>query len=222
MRNELASTGHPLWRDRQGRVNVGFVGRGPGDRTAAAAAAGAPAALAWSRQIHSARVLEARPGSCGEGDALATRQPDLALSVVTADCVPLLLGGEDEIASVHAGWRGIAAGIVDRALAHLLTPATALTAWLGPAIGPCCYEVGDDVAARVIATSDPSVVSSHRGPRPHLDLHAAVESQLRRSGVETVHRVSDCTRCSAATLWSYRRAGPGAGRNLSFIWLAGA
>ena len=69
-------------------------------------------AVAWARQVHSARVLPARPGECGEGDALVSRGGGLALSIVTADCVPVLLAGPGAIAAAHAGWRGIAAGVV--------------------------------------------------------------------------------------------------------------
>lgn len=220
MRSRLTTSGHRLWSDRLGRIELRFVGRGPGDRTAAAAAAGAPPELAWSRQIHSAHVLQAATGNCGEGDALTTTRTNLALSVVTADCVPILLAGDAEIASVHAGWRGIVAGIVGETLARLASAPERLDAWLGPAIGPCCYEVGNDVASQVAAASDPETVVPGRGPRPHLDLHLAVESQLRRAGVARVHRVADCTHCSAESLWSYRREGPGAGRNLAFVWLA--
>ncbi|MFQ5350370.1 MAG: peptidoglycan editing factor PgeF [Thermoanaerobaculia bacterium] len=219
MRDESAGTGHRLWRDRLGAVEVRFVGRGPGDRTAAAAAARAPRQIAWSRQVHSARVLDAAPGACGEGDALITRRTGLALSVVTADCVPILLAGSGEVASIHAGWRGIAAGIVTETLDRLDSPAAHLTAWLGPAIGPCCYEVGDDVASRVAAASDTATLRRGRRARPHLDLHHAVTSQLTRTGVRQIHRVPDCTHCSSGTLWSYRREGPGAGRNLAFIWI---
>ncbi len=219
MRQALAPTGHPLWTDSLGPIEVRFTGRGAGDRPEAAAAAGAPRQVAWSQQVHSARVLEAVPGGCGHGDALTTRRAGLALSVVTADCVPLLVGGKAEIASIHAGWRGIAAGIVGAALSRLGSPPRGLTAWLGPAIGPCCYEVGNDVADQVAAVSEPAVTLSGSGERPHLDLHAAVESQLRRAGVQRVHKVPDCTRCSPEILWSYRREGPSAGRNLAFIWL---
>lgn len=219
MRRTLAPTGHPLWTDSLGPIEVRFVGRGAGDRAEAASAAGTPAQLAWSRQIHSARVLEAAPGGCGQGDALTTRSTGLALSVVTADCVPVLVGGEAEIASIHAGWRGIAAGIVGATLSRLGSPPDRMTAWLGPAIGRCCYEVGDDVADRVAAASEPTVTLPGSGERPHLDLLAAVESQLRRAGVERVHKVPECTRCSSEILWSYRRDGPAAGRNLAFIWL---
>ncbi len=219
MRTALAATGHPLWADRLGRVEVRFVGRGPGDRTAAAAAAATPPEIAWTHQVHSARVLAATAGPCGEGDGLTTNRADLALSVVTADCVPILLGGDTEIASIHAGWRGIAAGIAAAALARLDSPADRLTAWLGPAIGPCCYEVGDDVATEVAAATTPAAAVPGPGLRPHLDLHLAVGSQLHRAGVERIHKVPDCTRCSPTTLWSYRRDGPGAGRNLAFIWM---
>ena len=218
MRREIAASGHPVWRERLGEVELRFVGRGPGDRAAAAVAAGAPPEIAWLRQIHSARVLEATAGPCGQGDALTTRRPALALSVVTADCVPLLLAGEGEIASIHAGWRGIAAGIVGETIARLATPPDRLTAWLGPAIGPCCYEVSEEVAARVAAASSPAVVLPGRAERPHLDLQRAVGEQVRRAGAETRPPIPDCTRCCEESLWSYRREGPGAGRNLAFIW----
>ncbi len=219
MKTDLSESGHRLWADSRNSVEVRFVGRGPGDRTAAAAAAGAPQEVAWSQQVHSARVLGASAGNCGEGDALTTTSPSLALSVVTADCVPVMLGTAGEIASIHAGWRGIAAGVVSKTLDSLNSSPDRLTAWLGPAIGPCCYEVSEEVAAQVAATSDLSVAVPGRGTRPHLNLHMAVESQLRRACVERIHKVPDCTRCSADSLWSYRREGPGAGRNLAFIWL---
>ena len=222
MKREVAASGHPVWRAGHGPVEVRFVGRGPGDHAAAAAAARVPPAIAWSRQVHSARVLDAVAGPCGEGDALLTRRAGLALSVVTADCVPVLIAGEAEIASAHAGWRGIVAGVLPATLARLAIPGDRLTAWLGPAIGPCCYEVGEEVAARVAEAGGAEVVRPGSGSRPHLDLHGAVSSQLRAGGVRRIHRVRDCTRCSPDSLWSYRREGPGAGRNLAFIWMAGS
>ena len=219
MRRRVAASGHPVWAGRRGPAEVRFVGRGAGDRTAAAAAAGAPPDLAWLRQVHSARVRDATPGPCGEGDALTTRRCGLALSVVTADCVPILLAGDGEIASIHAGWRGLAAGVVGATIDRLATAPDRLAAWLGPAIGPCCYEVGDEVAARVAAASDPAAVVPGRASRPHLDLHAAARAQLVRAGVPEVRRVGSCTRCSPDLLWSYRRQGPRAGRNLAFVWM---
>lgn len=218
------------WRARHGTgsggaVEVLFVGRGaPRDAQAALALLEpSPPRLAWAQQIHSDRILQARSGGgCGDGDALITAEADLALCVVTADCVPVLLAGgesgEPYLAAIHAGWRGIAADIVGQTLAALPVPAGELTAWIGPAIGPCCYEVGADVADQVRAAADASVVHVRPNAKPHLDLPAAADLQLRRRGVETVHRIGPCTRCSPADLWSYRRQGAGAGRNLAFIW----
>jgi YfiH family protein len=174
--------------------------------------------VAWARQIHSARVLPASPGECGEGDALVARDAGLTLSVVTADCVPVLLAGPGGLAAVHAGWRGIADGAVPATLEKLDGPLSDWTAWIGPSIGPCCYEVGEDVAAQVAAASAPEVVVAGPAGRPHLDLQAAVRRQLEAGGVTGVRVVAHCTRCDAERLWSYRREGKRAGRNLAFIW----
>lgn len=220
-----------IWRDRrgslpQGAVEVLFVGRGaPEGATATLARLEAsPPRLAWAQQIHSDRILSARSaGGCGEGDALITADADLALCVVTADCVPVLLAGASaegpvHLAAVHAGWRGIATDIVGKTVQALPVPGAQLAVWIGPSIGPCCYEVGADVADQVQAAADASVVHARPNAKPHLDLPAAAELQLRRRGVATIHRIGPCTRCSPDDLWSYRREGAGAGRNLAFIW----
>lgn len=209
------------WRDRRGDVEVRFTGRGPAgerDEILARVAPGAPPA-AWARQIHSARVLPAHSGHCGEGDALFGSAPDLALSVVTADCVPVLLAGRRGLAAVHAGWRGLVAGVIPATLERL---GGAQTAWVGPAIGPCCYEVGEEVSEQVAATSSPGAVLPGPAGRPHLDLIAAARHQLAASGVGEVHHVASCTRCEADRLYSYRREGRAAGRNMAFIWRRGA
>ena len=147
-----------------------------------------------------------------------TRRNDLALVIVTADCVPVLLAAPGVVAAVHAGWRGIVAGVVPAALEFLGPDPKKVRAWIGPAIGECCYEVGEDVAAEVAGASAPKVVLSG-SPRPHLNLQAAVLHQLSVAGVEKVETVARCTRCHADELWSYRREGAGAGRNHSLIWL---
>jgi polyphenol oxidase len=171
------------------------------------------------QQTHSATVLPACAGHCGEGDALWTTTPGLALAVVTADCVPVVLAGGGALAVVHAGWRGIAASIVPAALAALPMSAGTLTAWVGPAIGPCCYEVGAEVAAAVVAAS--STEAELEGPhgRPHLDLTAAVRAQLEAAGVATVWTSGRCTRCHPEHWHSYRRDGRGGGRNVTLAWL---
>lgn len=222
--------GHPVWWASGHGVEVRFVGRGAGGtRTeilGRVEGAEVPP-VAEAKQVHSATVLPARDGFCGEGDALWTGEAGLALSVITADCVPVLLAAPEaaggRIAAVHAGWRGIEAGVVERALAALDAPPATLVAWIGPSIGACCYEVSEEVAERVAAVSDPSVVAGERSPRgrPHLDLAGAVRHQLLRAGVPEPRVVVRCTRCDAERLWSYRREGKGVGRNVAFIWRRG-
>ncbi len=213
--------GRPVWSDREAGVEVRFVGRGPAASRSRILrdAAGRALDLAWLEQVHSARVREARPGSCGRGDALVTRRPGLALAVVSADCVPVVVGGGGRLAVLHAGWRGIVAGVVARAVERLGGEAAALRAWVGPAIGPCCYEVGADVAERVAAASGEETVRAGERGRPHLDLPGAVGLQLAARGVHEVHALAVCTRCRPELLWSYRRDGQAAGRNLTFAWL---
>lgn len=182
---------------------------------------------AWVRQVHSADVAETEtPGSGGRADALVTDRAGLGLSVVTADCVPVLLAGRGasdgdgrpvpQIAAVHAGWRGVVAGIVGAAVHRFDTPPE--TAWIGPAISDAVYEVGPEVAGQVAAVADESVVSRGPSGREHVDLRRAVEIQLRRLGVEDVRQVDRCT-FSDEALWSYRRDGSDAWRNLSVIWI---
>ncbi len=208
------------WRDGSGEVAVCFAGKGPRLERAAAIRALVPAGIepAWLEQIHSATVREAVAGGAGTGDALITRRPALALAVFTADCVPILLAGRGRVAAVHAGWRGIALRIVPAALARLGVPGAETTAWIGPAIGACCYEVGEEVAERVVVASAEDIAQRRPAGRPHLDLAAASRAQLRAGGVAEIRSLERCTRCDAAHLWSYRRDGAAAGRNLALIW----
>lgn len=211
----------PVWSDRRGAVEVRFVGRGPvGDRAEVFAMIEPRCELpvAWAKQIHSDVVLSARPGRCGEGDALVSSTADLVLSVVVADCVPVLIAGEGDLAAVHAGWRGLAGDLIGRALERRSESGAALTAWIGPAIGPCCYEVSDEVAKAVVGASSAAAFVDREGERPHLDLVAAAKTQLERRGVLDVRTVEVCTRCHPELLWSYRREGPGGGRNHGFLW----
>ena len=228
--------GYRVWAAAGGGAEVRFVGRHrgavlPAERptpaevlaaVAGAAGAGAADAVATLRQIHSAEVLEAdRGGLCGEGDALVTDRAGLALSVVTADCVPVLIAAGPRVAAVHAGWRGIVAGVVPATVERLRAGGAGETgtwsAWIGPAIAECCYEVGDEVAERVAAVSSPDVVVPVAGGNPRLDLVAAVRHQLAAAGVPVTWMVR-CTKCDEASLWSYRRDGAATGRNLAFIW----
>ena len=211
------------WTDTAGPFRVEFLGRGAGAPRPPIAEAVRPLAApgrapSWLTQVHGCAVVEARPGHSGSGDALVSGRDDLALVVVTADCVPVLLGAGERIAAVHAGWRGIVAGVVPAAITRLVAGPAPVTAWVGPAIGICCYEVGEDVAGEVAAAAaSDRCVRRAAGARPHLDLRSAVEAQLVAAGVAEVRHLDLCTRCHADWLWSYRREGPRAGRNLAWI-----
>lgn len=223
--------GHSVWAASDGGVEVRFVGRGPVGSVAEVLrrVEGRSLPVAELRQVHSDRVLPAREGNAGPGDALWTDRQGLALSVITADCVPVVLAvrGGGPLAVVHAGWRGIVAGVVERAVEALSAPPAEMAAWVGPAIGACCYEVGPAVARQmeeVSGAGDGSptspkalTVEGLRG-RPHLDLPGAVAGQLRRAGVPRPRVLARCTRCDEANLWSYRREGPRAGRNVTYAW----
>ena len=214
--------GHWLWETGSPELPVRFVGRGSTvDRKTLlrSISAQSPDRLAWVRQIHSDRILVAKEGCCGEGDALLTTRTDLALSVATADCVPVVIASDIAVAVVHAGWRGVASRIAVEAVSAMRSPPARLSAWIGPAIGVCCYEVGFDVAGVVAAASTPEIIRDRPGSRPKVDLSLAIQWQLFDSGVERIEIVDCCTRCNEEWLWSYRRDGDSAGRNLAFAWL---
>jgi hypothetical protein len=167
--------------------------------------------LALNRQIHSTRVHRAVAGARGEpGDGLWTDEPGVPVLAMTADCLPIALvrGGEapPAVAVLHAGWRGLLAGIVSagvRALgeACVETPQT-LRAAVGPAIGPCCYEVGPEVAEPFAAAFGPDVLHGR-----NLDLWTAAERALAAAGVAEVDRFAECTACNPERFFSHRRTG---------------
>jgi YfiH family protein len=164
----------------------------------------APDAVVMNWQQHGTIVRRAGPG-IARADGLVTDEPGRALLVLAADCVPVALvranGGAPALALLHAGWRGLAGGIVQRGVEALA--GGVLAACVGPAIGPCCYEVGPEVAGRF----DSDLV---RGGR--LDLPGAAERALRAAGVERVERVDLCTSCRADLFFSHRRDGGRTGR----------
>jgi YfiH family protein len=163
--------------------------------------------MASLKQIHSAicqRTVEAV--LVGEGDALISDR--VAVSVRTADCLPVLLADERRniVAAVHAGWRGTAARIVQAALREMGSDPRDVIAAIGPGIGVCCYHVGEDVARQFGRESAGCV-----------DLAAANFEQLRESGVERIDVVKACTFCDAERFHSFRRDKENAGRMISFI-----
>jgi purine-nucleoside/S-methyl-5'-thioadenosine phosphorylase / adenosine deaminase len=175
------------------------------------------------RQVHGATVVEAPWERRPEADAAVAASPGWLLGIQTADCLPVLLVDPERrvVAAAHAGWRGTAAGVVARAVAALAARGSRpedLVAALGPGIGPCCYEVGDDVRAAFSPSGEGFFRPGPNG-RPHLDLRAANARQLVDAGLrpEALHHVTDCTRCHADLYCSYRREGKAAGLMISFV-----
>ena len=156
--------------------------------------------LAFNRQVHSPTVHRAEPGVRGApGDGLWTDERDLPLLAMSADCLPIVVAATDgrrRLAVLHAGWRGLAEGVVEAGVAALGDGAKA--AVVGPAIGPCCYEVGPEVSQRY----DADLTRDGR-----LDLWTAAERALRRAGVDQVERVDLCTRDHPELFFSHRRDG---------------
>jgi len=214
--------GREIWRIDHHHANIAFVGGGPScePRAPLLRTTAIDLPVAWLRQVHGNDYLTAVEGCAGEGDALITDRSALALAISTADCVPVVIATEHCLAAVHAGWRGIVAGVVADAVGQMRAGGTTspATAWIGPAIGPCCYEVGSEVAQQVATAAGSREVILDSGPgRPHLDLAAAVASQLHRAGVDRIETLAACTQCTHG-LHSYRRNGKRAGRNLTFAW----
>ena len=174
------------------------------------AAVGAdPGRLALNRQRHSAAVNKADAGRRGDpGDGLWTDEAGLPMLKLTADCVPVAVartgGGRPALTVLHAGWRGLLEGIIPAGVAALGEPATAI---VGPAIGPCCYEVGPEVGEPFAERFGADVFVDSK-----LDLWTACERALRRAGCEQVERFSLCTACNPELFFSHRRDGRRTGR----------
>jgi YfiH family protein len=181
--------------------------------------------LAYIRQVHGTAVrrVVARPVEptdavqLPECDGQATALPGVAPMVMTADCLPVAVAGSGAVAMLHAGWRGLAGGILAEGVDAVreLGGDGLLAAAIGPGAGACCYEVGDDVHA-AFADQDLDI---RRGR--NLDLKAIAREQLQRAGVEVVHDVELCTICGDPTLlFSHRRDGGITGRQAGVIWLS--
>jgi len=203
---------HPLLD--AARVSHGFGVRG----------APPPASLVRPRQVHGATVAHVRSGAAApaEADAIVCATPGLAVAVVTADCVPILAAARDgrAVAAIHAGWRGLAAGVVEAGIEALraAAPGALLVAAIGPCIGACCYEIDapvvDALAARFGEDLAPALAATRPGHH-RLDLVALVREDLLRAGLEAtaIGTLADaCTHCDPERFHSFRRDGAGAGR----------
>lgn len=194
--------------------------------------AGLPSWPHWLRQVHGTGVFRAaapgQPLAVADepvADAAVTDQPGVVLAILTADCLPVVLAATDgsEVAAAHAGWRGLAEGMLEATVAAMRTPAHALQAWLGPAAGPAAYEVGEEVHNAFLAR-DPQAAQAFVATRPghwRVDLYALARLRLARAGLAaaSVHGGNRCTISEADTFFSHRRDRR-SGRMATLVWMA--
>ena len=220
-----------------GNVSVRFTGRDEGDmghggvyahevesQVAERRRAVLDLPWTWLRQVHGDEVVRVDAPGGGAGtraDAAVTAEEGCALAVLTADCAPVVLSSpEGVLGAAHAGWSGLAAGVVERtvdAMAEL--GAGTISAVIGPCIRAECYEFGADDLDRVAADLGPEVRARARSGAPALDLPAAVRCALRRAGVHQVDEVGSCTACS--TGWYSWRARKERERQATVVWRHG-
>ncbi|MDP9012041.1 MAG: peptidoglycan editing factor PgeF [Pseudomonadota bacterium] len=206
------------------------------NRRSLRAAAGLPAEPTWLTQVHGTCVKDLDSPALGPGprdpvdsadparaaDAAVTRQPGRVCAILTADCLPVLLAtaSGDRVGAAHAGWRGLAGGVIEAAVSALGAPPGSLLAWLGPAIGPRRFEVGAEVREALLH-GDPGARAAFepnaRG-RFMADLYALARRRLARLGVERVYGGGECTHTDADKYFSHRRDGQ-TGRQATLIWL---
>lgn len=221
---------------RVGGVSVGphaalNVGSRCGDDPAAVAenrrrlaeALALPSTPHWLAQVHGTRVIEAQAGGTeAEADAAWTDRPGIVCVAQAADCLPVLLCDDagTVVAAAHAGWRGLCAGVLEATVTALPVAPERLLAWLGPAIGPNDFEVGDEVRGAFVAV-DPRAASAFRpGQRPQhwlADLYELARQRLARVGVVRVYGGGESTFADPQRFYSFRRDGV-CGRMAALIW----
>jgi hypothetical protein len=181
-----------------------------------------PSEPMWLDQVHGARIADLDSALSGSADGAVTSRQGRVCAILSADCLPVLLTDRagTRIAAAHAGWRGLVAGVLPAAVAAMGLPARDLLAWLGPAIGPSAYEVGDEVREAFLAR-DPAAsaafVANARG-RWQADLYGLARLCLAAAGVAAVFGGGFCTATDAERFFSHRREAP-CGRMASLIWL---
>ncbi|MEO6697098.1 MAG: peptidoglycan editing factor PgeF, partial [Gammaproteobacteria bacterium] len=184
-----------------------------------------PAEPVWLKQVHGSRIVDAvGPNSFGqyaEADGAYTRETGVVCAVLTADCLPLLLCDQSgtHIAAVHVGWRGLAAGVIEAALHHFDDTRHVL-AWLGPAIGPQSFEVGDEVRELFIAHDAEAQHAFRPSPAQRwlADIYQLARQRLHAQGVTRIYGGECCTYSDPERFYSYRRDGV-TGRMATLIWL---
>jgi YfiH family protein len=184
-----------------------------------------PAEPLWLEQVHGVQVTDATdPSASRRADAAFSDQPDVVCAVMTADCLPLLLCNRrgSMVAAAHAGWRGLQAGVIEHTVAALDEAPGELLVWLGPAIGPDAFEVGDEVK-QAFEQQMTEAAAAFRPSRPGhwwADIYLLARQRLQRLGIEAVYGGGLCTYEDAQRFYSYRRDGE-TGRMASLIWIRG-
>jgi YfiH family protein len=184
-------------------------GRGAANRAAVSEALGIAREWATARQVHGRGVVCADVAGVQplEADAVVVREPHRPAAVLVADCVPIALRGPGVAAAVHAGWRGLCAGVIEAAVATL-GPSPGVSAWIGPCIGPCCFEVGAEVPEQ-FAVTHPNAPDCREGGngRTHFDLRRAAAAILGACGVEFAGPLDVPCTCCDPRFFSHRRDG---------------
>lgn len=197
--------------------------RATGPLDALESALGLPSAPCWLEQVHGTEVVEPQAGQAGlVADAAVTREAGVVLAVRTADCLPVILCDREGsvVAVAHAGWRGLAAGVLEATVVATATDPGRMVAWFGPSIGAAAFEVGPEVRAAFLAHDVRAVeaFTAGRGDRWHGDLEALARQRLRSAGVTSIHGGGRCTVSDPVRFHSYRRDG-GTGRMATLAWM---
>jgi len=185
-----------------------------------------PAEPRWLEQVHGTTVLDAaepvRAGEVPVADAAWCSQPGVVCAVLTADCLPVLLCDVTGryVAALHAGWRGLAAGVIEQTIDAMQQPGETLLAWLGPAIGPVAYQVGDEVRDAFLGHDKEAEAAFQSGPDGSwtADLYRLARQRLAERGVTAIYGGYECSFTDAERFFSYRREGV-TGRMATLIWL---
>lgn len=183
---------------------------------------GLPAEPVWLEQVHGVAVVEAASPGDRRADAAFTDMKNIVCTVMTADCLPVLMCNVagTKVAAAHAGWRGLHAGVIEATLRKFNEPAENLLAWLGPAIGPEAFEVGDEVRQAFVNDLPESAEAFHPAKPGHwlADMYLLARLRLARVGVLAVYGGGLCTMSDSQRFYSYRRDGK-TGRMASLIWM---
>lgn len=183
-----------------------------------------PADPLWLRQVHGVDVVDAGTAKAGTAaDASYTTRKSVVCTVMAADCMPILFADErgEAVGLAHAGWRGLSAGVIEATVAAMKVPSVRLLAWLGPAIGPDAYEIGEEVREAFLQR-DAKAASAFLPTRPghwRLDLYAVARQRLAALGVANVSGGGFCTATDVARFYSYRR-NKAVERMAAAVWLS--